>query len=239
MKAIVLLIIRLTMAAIQVIGLRIYVPGFAIHPPNLVRTTAETSCLHDLKIEVNAKPSVINLGQSSDIDWSVSLPSGCILTSVQLNGMFVLLSGNEIVTPSQTTMYHLRVVLDLNGSSVEKTTSVQVIVNHPEAQLFCPYILPFQGVEHWQPNLQGNERHYGMTSEWLGEMLSFPNMLIPLNSEVVLESQSENTREIPPMLAHELPFLSACTFLPVTPGLDLKHWSPEHSHPTTIPPLIT
>lgn len=67
-----------------------------------------------------ASPSTINKGQSSTLSWSSS--GG---TSATLNGSSVAVSGNQVVSPSQTTTYTLVV----NNSAGSVSSQVTVTIN--------------------------------------------------------------------------------------------------------------
>jgi hypothetical protein len=85
---------RLIITAIQISGLSLYLPGFAIHSASLALTPDTSSCINELTIEMSANPSTIVLRQSSVVGWSIDPLPECLLISVQLNGRPVPLHGN-------------------------------------------------------------------------------------------------------------------------------------------------
>ena len=89
-------------------------------------------CLTDTPIQLNANPAQVTLGQSSVVNWSVSVPADCAGVRVRFNGDNVTASGNRQVTPSQNSTYTVTVSETHLGVFGQKSRSTQVAVTYPE-----------------------------------------------------------------------------------------------------------
>src|SRR5438067_8122006 len=60
-------------------------------------------CIYGATVQVTVSPSRVQLGQSANLSWHVSVPSRCGGLQIRLNGQDVAENGSQTVTPSRPT----------------------------------------------------------------------------------------------------------------------------------------
>ena len=107
----------------QVFGLPPATPG---QPPE------PSPCLGDATFQISANPTTVQYGQSTTINWSVTLPPNCGPVQVKFNGHLVAKDGSESVTPPRTSGFHLIISQTHLGVYGERSSqTVTVIVTYP------------------------------------------------------------------------------------------------------------
>jgi hypothetical protein len=104
-------------------------PGGGIEPP---------PWLEDLVIEVHANPSVVDLGQSTMVSWSVDVPPGAPSLQFRLNGEIVARSGSRSFTPPRKSRFTVLVIGTHLGVTFETSNSVEVEVRYPSRVVIDP-----------------------------------------------------------------------------------------------------
>ncbi len=89
-------------------------------------------CLATTTIQMAANPSVVQLGQSSNLNWSVEVPDGCDSLTIKLNGLRVAATGHRTITPTQNTRFSLVVNAGRPGGFAQRGVSAEVQVGFPE-----------------------------------------------------------------------------------------------------------
>ncbi|CAN5925186.1 hypothetical protein BH11MYX4_BH11MYX4_26250 [soil metagenome] len=84
-----------------------------------------TDACADARGSITAAPSTIALGQSSTLQWTTSLPPGCV-TRITVGGTAASASGTRVVSPAGTTSYALRA-----GGTTLGTATVNVVLPPP------------------------------------------------------------------------------------------------------------
>jgi hypothetical protein len=89
------------------------------------------SWLDDVSIQVDASPTVVNLGQSTVVTWSVGLPTGGPTLQVRLNGEPVAKSGSRSVVLPRKRTFTVLVSGTRLGVHAQTSKSVTVEVTYP------------------------------------------------------------------------------------------------------------
>jgi len=92
---------------------------------------APSPCLSEATIQLSASPTTVALGQSSTVQWTVGLPTGCGAVQVKFNGVSVSKNGSQAVTPPRTSTFNLTLSQTYLGTFNQKSASVQVAVTYP------------------------------------------------------------------------------------------------------------
>ena len=87
--------------------------------------------LDDLSIQIDANPTVVDLGQPTIVSWSVDVPLGAPPLQFRLNGEAVARNGNNTFTPSRKSRFTLSVTGAFLGVAFEKSNFVEVAVRYP------------------------------------------------------------------------------------------------------------
>ena len=95
-------------------------------------------CLSEATIQLSASPISVAPGQSSTVQWTVGLPSGCGAVQVKFNGAAVSKNGSQVVTPPRTSSFNLTLSQTYLGTYNQKSASVQVAVTYPPRVVIDP-----------------------------------------------------------------------------------------------------
>ena len=94
-------------------------------------------CITDAQMQVSANPAQVQLGQSTVVSWSVTLPSGCSVV-VRFNGQVVGKNGSQTVTPPGTRNYNLTISRSVLGVLQQRSVSAHVEVEFPDRVVIDP-----------------------------------------------------------------------------------------------------
>jgi hypothetical protein len=95
-------------------------------------------CISDATIQMSADPTQVTLGQSSTVQWSVRLPTGCSGVRVRFQGVTVGTTGSRSVTPARTSTYSVLLSATTLGVYAETRRSVQIVVTYPPVVVIDP-----------------------------------------------------------------------------------------------------
>ena len=96
------------------------------------RRDVEYPCIDNAQIKIQAQPSSIQWGESSQLSWSVELPAGCAGAKIQLAGKKVGQTGSRTVMPAATQEFQLMVSETRFGVNARAYGSTRIDVSYPE-----------------------------------------------------------------------------------------------------------
>lgn len=92
---------------------------------------ALAQCLTGVKLTFRANPSVVTLGQSSRLSWSVTAPEECGVVHVELNHKEVAREGAETLTPTRNRTFTLVATESYRGRRARQQADALVTVIFP------------------------------------------------------------------------------------------------------------
>lgn len=126
------------------IGLAALALGLAQAPAQAVPVTpidGQTACTKGARLAISARPAQVNLGQSTTLIWSMTLPPGCEdeVLILQLNGAEVPASGRKTITPVRSAVQQLKLLTSARtGAPAARLAGTSVGVLYPTRVLIGP-----------------------------------------------------------------------------------------------------
>ena len=222
---------RLILCSIETLGLSLCGPLASANLASLIPIIPAPDCPRQLSIQVTSNPARIVYGQTSTVSWSVDGPSECLQTSVELNGEPVGPTGSQIVMPSQSTSYRIRVSYQWNGGPGQKEEAAHVTVSNPLVAPLCPLIGVPQAVEIWEPDLPMDKKPGAPTGQWLTGPLIIPHTTLLPGAKVIWDLGEVSGEDRPSTNDPGLALLNACVLLPETTNPQVDDFIPEGSDP--------